>query len=103
MTECQIIPFRPKQRATEMTHQEMELHYARRINGLIKALEDAGFGPTLDRVAVAWRTACAAQAADTAGRGKASIPPLGSRPHIFVVPNLDLPRKPRRPKPKPAG
>jgi hypothetical protein len=86
MTECQIIPFRPKPKPVEMTHYEMELHYARRINGIIKAFEDAGFGPALDRVAAAWHMACAAQAAD-APKG----PPERKRP-LFAVPNFDPPR-----------
>jgi len=75
----------------------MELHYARRINGIIKAFEEAGFGSALDRVAGAWHTACAAQAADDA-----KVLPPGSRPLLFAVPNFDPPRKPRRPKPKSA-
>jgi hypothetical protein len=95
-----IIPFRPKPRAVEMTRQEMELHYARRINSFVKALEDAGFGPTLDRIADAWHAPYAAQAADSA---KASTPPERKRPLIFAVPNFDPPRKGQRPKPKTAG
>jgi hypothetical protein len=102
MTECQIIPFRPKPKPVEMTHYEMELHYARRINGIIKAFEEAGFGPTLDRVAVAWRTACAAQAADAAERDKVSVPSVRKRPLLFAVPDLGSPRKRAR-KPKPSG
>jgi hypothetical protein len=102
MTECQIIPFRPKPRPVEMTHQEMEMHYARRINGIIKAIEDAGFGPTLDRIAVAWRAADEAQAADAAKRNKGSVPPVQKRPLLFGVPSFDTPRKRAR-KPKPSG
>jgi hypothetical protein len=97
-----ILPFRPKPRAVEMTRQEMELHYARRINGLVKALEDAGFGPALDRIAVAWRASGEAQAADSAKRDAASIPPVRKRPLIFAVPIFDPPRKRAR-KPKPSG
>jgi hypothetical protein len=80
----------------------MELHYARRINGIIKAIEEAGFGPALDRVAGAWHTACAAQAADTAKRDKASTSPVRKRPLIFAVPNFDPPRKRARRR-KPSG
>jgi hypothetical protein len=72
MTECKIIQFRPKPRPVEMTHQEMELHYARRINGLIQAMEDAGFGPTLDRIAIAWRAS-----AEVAGEGRRKPKPAG--------------------------
>jgi hypothetical protein len=90
MTECQILPFRPKPRPVEMTHHETAMHYARWINSIIRALEEAGFGPALDRVAGTEHTTCAAQTTDTA---KASIPPARKRPLLFAVPNFGPPRK----------
>jgi hypothetical protein len=96
---AQIIPFPnatpPVETTREMTHEESEWHYARRINGMIKAMQDAGFVTNLDRMATAWQEACAAQAADRAERPR-------SKPLNFAVPNLDRGRKQRRPKPKPA-
>jgi hypothetical protein len=56
-------------------------------------MEEAGFGPTLDRVADAWRTACAAQAAGAAERDKGSVAPERKRPLIFAVPQFGPPRK----------
>jgi hypothetical protein len=100
---AQIIPFPnatpPVETAREMTHEESEWHYARRINTIIKAMRDAGFGANLDRIATTWQEVCAAHGAE---QGKIS-PHRAGKPLIFAVPNLDRARKQRRPKPKPAS
>jgi hypothetical protein len=84
MTKSQVVPFRPKLQITDMTPEEMERYYIRRIRELIDQLTEAR---------ARWDAQKQPEPAPT--------PPERKRPLLFAVPIFDPPRKRAR-KPKPS-
>lgn len=103
MTSAEIIPFRAKAAKTRPPTNDLALAF---VQDARPDLDDAQILGMLDRIAIAWRTASAANPDAFRDIGVPSTPksPVNDRcpPLPFVVPNLGpSPRSPRR-KPKPS-